>query len=274
MLLSSIFHAWRLQRWNSNKIFFNYSLLILLLCNLSSYSQTTPPNADGSIDQRVEALLKRMTLEEKVEQLQSQLLFPEKYKDRNFTVGHFRNIAHFMHKIEPASAGACAAAINEDTRQSIAASRFGIPGLQHGEALHGAQWGMATVFPQCIGLAASFDDSLVFRVGEVVASELRAVGVRQVYAPVINIARDPRWGRMQETYGEDVWLTSRMGVAYTKALQRGGVISTLKHLVDNYGDGGHDSYASDRSWRSLREVYLEPFRVCVTEGGRRYHGRL
>lgn len=172
-----------------------------------------------------------------------------------------------MHLNGSATASACAAAINEDTRKSIAANRLGIPVLQHGEALHGAQWGMATVFPQCIGLAATFDDSLVFHAGEVVARELRAVGVRQVYAPVINIARDPRWERMQETYGEDVYLTSRMGVAYTKALQQSGIISMLKHLVDNYGAGGHDSYASDDSWRSLREVYLEPFRVCVMKGG-------
>ncbi|HEV3325634.1 MAG TPA: glycoside hydrolase family 3 N-terminal domain-containing protein [Puia sp.] len=209
-----------------------------------------------------------MTLDEKIAQLQSQMIpFPSYPKSRNFSVGHFRNIAHFMHKKGPVSPGTCAAAINEDTRRSIAASRFGIPVLQHGEALHGASWGMATVFPQCIGIAAGFDDSLLFRVGVAVARELRAVGVRQVYAPVINIARDPRWGRMEETYGEDVFLTSRMGVAYTKALQQGGVTATLKHFVDNYGAGGHDSYASENSWRTLRETYLEPFRVCIVDGG-------
>ena len=217
---------------------------------------------------RAEDLLRRMTLEEKVSQLQSQLLFLPNYSQRrNYAVGHFRNIAHFMHKYSPATPGTCAAAINKDTRRSIEATRLGIPVLQHGEALHGANWGMTTVFPQCIGIAATFDDSLLFRVGEAVAQELRAVGVRQVYAPVINIARDPRWGRMQETYGEDVYLTSRMGVAYTKALQQGGVIATLKHFVDNYGAGGHDSYASETSWRALRETYLEPFRACIVEGG-------
>ena len=247
--------------------FFCMVLSAAVFLAISGDSQTISADSSRRIDQRVEDLLKRMTLEEKVYQLQSQLLMPEKYKERNFAVGHVRDIVDFMHKNGALTAGTCATAINEDTRQSILASRLGIPVLQQGEALHGANWGMATVFPQCIGLAATFDDSLVFHAGEVVARELRAVGVREVYAPVINIARDPRWGRLQETYGEDVYLTSRMGVAYTKALQQGGIIATLKHLVDNYGTGGHDSYASDDSWRTLREVYLEPFRVCVIEGG-------
>ncbi len=98
---------------------------------------------------------------------------------------------------------------------------------------------------------------------------LRAIGVRQVYAPVVNITRDQRWGRGQESYGEDVLLNSRMGVAYVKALEGSGVVATPKHFVDNYGEGGHDSYASPMSWRVLREVYLEPFRACIQEGGAR-----
>ena len=101
------------------------------------------------------------------------------------------------------------------------------------------------------------------------AKELRAVGVRQVYAPVVNITRDQRWGRGQESYGEDVLLNSRMGVAYVKSLEEGGIVATPKHYVDNYGEGGHDSFASQMSWRALREVYLEPFRACVQEGGAR-----
>ena len=247
-----------------------YLTAVFLLSWGTGYGQKPVLYKDSSrsISVRVDDLISRMTLEEKIAQLQSQLLFFPRYaQGRDFTVGHVRNIAHFMHEKGPSTPGACAAAINEDTRKSIAANRLRIPVLQHGEALHGAQWGMATVFPQCIGLAATFNDNLIYRVGEAVASELRAVGVRQVYAPVINIARDPRWGRMQETYGEDVHLTSRMGIAYTKALQQGGVIATLKHFVDNYGAGGHDSYASETSWRTLREVYLEPFRACIQEGG-------
>ena len=221
------------------------------------------------VDKRVKDLMKRMSLEEKVAQISAQLLFMDEYYDRrDYTAGHVRNVGHFLPdgglSNDPASV---ARAINEDTRRSIEASRWGIPVLQHGEALHGAQWGNATCFPQSIAFGATFDEDLYYRVGQVVAEELRAVGVRQVYAPVINITRDQRWGRGQESYGEDVLLNSRMGVAYVKALQDGGVVATPKHFVDNYGEGGHDSFASTTSWRELREVYLEPFRACIEEGG-------
>jgi beta-glucosidase len=245
---------------------------IILACGACSTDNEAYRKADLPVEKRVENLIRQMTPEEKVEQLQSQLLFRDKYDtERNFKVGHTRNIAHFLHygKPEPVSASECAEAINEDTRKSIAASRLDIPVLQHGEALHGAQWGNATCFPQSIAFAAAFDDELYGQVGQVVAKELRAVGVRQVYAPVINVSRDPRWGRTEETYGEDVLLNSRMGVAYVRALEEGGVIATPKHFVDNYGDGGHDSYASNTSWRVLREVFLEPFRACIEEGGAR-----
>ncbi len=224
-----------------------------------------------SPEQRANDLIDRMTLEEKVFQLRSQMKFMQEYNDRDFRVGNVRNIGHFMHRDAkvPVTAGACAEAINADTRKSIEASRWGIPVLQHGEALHGAQWGSATCFPQSIGMAAAFDDEFYFRVGQVVTKELRAVGVRQGLAPVVNISRDPRWGRTEESYGEDVFLSSRMGVAYVKALEQGGVIATPKHFADNYSDGGHDSYASDNSWRVLRETFLEPFRACIVEGGAR-----
>ena len=217
------------------------------------------------VEKRVKDLMKRMSLEEKAAQLSAQLLFIEQFaENRDYTVGHVRNVGHFMANASPE---AVAQAINEDTRRSIEANRWGIPVLQHGEALHGAQWGNATCFPQSIAMGATFDEDLYHRVGQVVAEELRAVGVRQVYAPVINITRDQRWGRGQESYGEDVLLNSRMGVAYVKALEEGGIVATPKHFVDNYGEGGHDSFASITSWRELREVYLEPFRACFEEGG-------
>ncbi|MBO4624987.1 MAG: glycoside hydrolase family 3 C-terminal domain-containing protein [Bacteroidales bacterium] len=219
------------------------------------------------VEKRVCDLMKRMSTEEKVAQLSAQLLFDDEfYEKRDYKAGHVRNVGHFMPNASPS---AVAEAINQDTRLSMEASRWGIPVLQHGEALHGAQWGNATCFPQSIAMGATFDDNLYYSVGQVVAEELRAVGVRQVYAPVINITRDQRWGRGQESYGEDVLLNSRMGVAYVKALQEGGVVATPKHFVDNYGEGGHDSFASITSWRELREVYLEPFRACFQEGGAR-----
>jgi beta-glucosidase len=254
-----------------NKSFLFIILLLAFTAGSLSAQKFPYQNASLPVQQRVDDLLKRMTLEEKVLQLRSNMLYLKHYNERDFKVGHVRNIAHFMHRetkdtIRP---NQCAAAINLDTRKSVEANRFGIPVLQHGEALHGAQWGNATCFPQSIGMAATFDDAFYFKVGQTVTKELRAVGVRQVLAPVINISRDPRWGRTEETYGEDVYLVSRMGVAYTKALEGGGVISTPKHFVDNYGDAGHDSYASNNSWRVLRETFLEPFRVCIEEGGAR-----
>jgi beta-glucosidase len=233
-----------------------------------------PVNADAKlpVDKRVNDLISKMSIEEKVEQLQSQMLFMKDYPaQRNYKVGNTRNIAHFMHtgKNGSVSPSQCAEAINKDTRQSIEANRWGIPVLQHGEALHGAQWGNATCFPQSIGMAAGFDADFYYQTGLVVAKELRAVGVRQILSPVVNIVRDPRWGRAEETYGEDVFLSSQMGVALTKAVEQNGIIATPKHFVDNYGDGGHDSYASNMSWRTLREVFLEPFRACFEEGGAR-----
>ncbi|MDR2859105.1 MAG: glycoside hydrolase family 3 C-terminal domain-containing protein [Mediterranea sp.] len=247
------------------------SLIAGFTLNVHSEKKPDYKNPKLPIEKRVDNLISLMTLEEKVLQLQSQLTFLNQYKDRNWEVGHFRNIAHFLHNGPngPASTIDCAKAVNEDTRKSIEANRLGIPVLQHGEALHDAMWGVATCFPQSISMAATFDDEFYYRVGEAIAKETHAVGVRQVYAPVINISRDPRWGRTEESYGEDVFLTSRMGVAYTKAFEKEGVIASPKHYVDNYGDGGHDSFASGMSWRILREVFLEPFRACIEEGGAR-----
>jgi beta-glucosidase len=251
-----------------------FSILAFIMGSVNiAYSQNVPAYKDAKlpVEQRVNNLISLMTVEEKVEQLRSQLLFGTEFGKRNYKLGHIRNKAHFIHDAPegPASTLRCAEIINEDSRDALKANRLGIPVLQHGEALHIALWGNATCFPQSIGMAATFDDDFYYRVAEAIAKETKAVGVRQVYAPVVNISRDPRWGRTEESYGEDVLLNSRMGVAYTKAAEKNGVITSPKHYVDNYGDGGHDSYASNVSWRTLREVFLEPFRACVEEGGAR-----
>ena len=249
-----------------------FTVLSLALVCISADARKYPyQDPKLPVEQRVEDLMGRMSLEEKVNQMSAQLLFMDQFfEERDYTKGHIRNIGHFLWDgnipNDPASA---AKHINEDTKRSIEASRWGIPVLQHGEALHGAQWGDATCFPQSISMAATFDTDLYHQVALVIAEELRAVGVRQVYAPVVNISRDQRWGRAQESYGEDVLLNSAFGVAYVKALEGSGVVTTPKHFVDNYGEGGHDSYPSVTSWRVLREVYLEPFRACFQEGGSR-----
>ena len=222
------------------------------------------------IPARVDDLLSRMSVEEKVAQLRSQMVRKQESPRRDHTVGHVRTVTHFLHK-EGArkSATECAEINNSDIEKSIEANRWGVPVLTNGEALHGANWGDATCFPQSIALAAMWDEELMGEVATVIARELKAVNVRQVFAPVINIGRDSRWGRTQETYGEDVYLTSRTALAYVRALEGMNIITSPKHFVDNYGEGGRDSNVSNTSWRVLREVFLEPFRVCVQEGGSR-----
>jgi len=183
--------------------------------------------------------------------------------------GHYRNPGHFMHykRQIPASPSEVAKRINRDVQLSMDASAHAIPPIENGEALHGAQWGMATCFPQPISMASTFDDALTERVADAVGKECIAVGVRQVFAPVINVTRDCRWGRTMESYGEDALLNSNMGAAVCRGLEKNGVIATPKHYVDNYAAGGRDSNYSDTSERTLREVFLKPFEKCFKEGG-------
>ena len=221
---------------------------------------------------RAEALLKTLTLEEKMYQLSAQMVWDvkEDYEDkRNHKEGNYRNPGHFMHfdRPEPATPAEVAQRINRDVQLTMDAHPHPIPPLEHGEALHGAQWGMATCFPQPIAMAAMFDDDMVERIADVIGKECAAVGVRQALTPVVNIARDCRWGRTVETFGEDVLLSSNTGVAICKGLQKNGVIATPKHYADNYSDGGRDSNYSDSSERTMREVWLKPFEACFKEGG-------
>jgi beta-glucosidase len=157
------------------------------------------------------------------------------------------------------------------------------------EGLHGlARNGAATVFPQAIGLAATWDTALIGRVGDTVATEARAKFNAQqagadrtiyqgltIWSPNINIFRDPRWGRGQETYGEDPYLTGRLGVAFIAGLQgpdpmHPKVIATPKHFAVHSGpEAGRDGFDVDPSPRELEETYLPAFRAAVIEGGAR-----
>ncbi len=198
-----------------------------------------------SFKERAEALLSEMTVEEKACQLSAEMLIMSDSKDiRDYRLGNARNPAHFIHwdfdkkVLAPKSVREVVECVNEDVKRSRQANRFGIPVLLHEEALHGAQWGMGSCFPQPIGLASSFDDSLVEEVADCIGKECCAVGVRQVLAPVVNVCRDSRWGRAMETFGEDVLLNANFGVAMCKGFEQNGVIATPKHFVDNYSDGG------------------------------------
>ena len=222
--------------------------------------------------QRATELLSHMSLDEKLYQLSSQMIFnvdADYEVQRDHRLGNFRNPGHFMHhgKAVPASAAAVAERINRDVQLTMDALPNKIPPIEHGEALHGAQWGMATSFPQPIGMASMFDDEMAEKIGDAIGKECAAVGVRQALTPVVNVARDCRWGRTIETFGEDVLLNSNMGAAICRGLQKNGVIATPKHYADNYSHGGRDSNVSDTSERTMREVFLKPFEKCFKEGG-------
>ena len=221
---------------------------------------------------RAQELLAQLSLDEKLYQLSSQMIYSveDDYEQkRNPMQGNYRNPGHFMHrgKKEAVTPAQVTERINRDVRMSMDAQPHAIPPIEHGEALHGAQWGMATCFPQPIGMASMFDDEMAAQIGDVIGRECAVVGVRQALTPVVNVVRDCRWGRTIETFGEDVLLSSNMGVAICRGLQKNGVIATPKHYADNYSYGGRDSNVSDTSERTMREVYLKPFEHCFKEGG-------
>ncbi|MBQ3499237.1 MAG: glycoside hydrolase family 3 C-terminal domain-containing protein [Clostridia bacterium] len=221
---------------------------------------------------KAEELLKKLSLEEKICQLSCQMLYPirDDYEERRmYKFGNFRNPGHFLHEHrgEPVSPAEVTDEINRDIRRSMECNSQAVPPIEHAEALHGAQWGMATCFPQPIGMASMFDDELVEQIGDVIGKECAVVGVRQALTPVVNVVRDCRWGRTIESFGEDVLINSDMGAAICRGLQKNGVIATPKHYADNYSYGGRDSNVSETCERTMREVYLKPFEKCIKQGG-------
>ena len=239
--------------------------LILALALLSWRSATAQPYRDASlpVEARVQDLLARMTPQEKFWQL-FMLAGSLEGGPQRYTEGAFG----FQIGVSPGGEEA-AAYVNEIQRHFVEGTRLGIPIIPFAEALHGLVQEGATVFPQAIGLAATFDTALVGEVSGAIADQCRASGIRMVLSPVVNIAADVRWGRVEETYGEDPYLSGEMGVAFVSELERRGVITTPKHLIANSGDGGRDSYPIHCNERLLREVHLPPFAACVRRGGSR-----
>lgn len=159
--------------------------------------------------------------------------------------------------------------INAIQRFFAEKTRLGIPIIPFDEALHGLAREGALVFPQAIGLAATWDTGLVARVARAAARETRSRGIRQVLSPVVNIASDVRWGRVEETFGEDPLLASVMGLAFVRAFEAAGIVTTPKHFVANVGEGGRDSYPVDYSARMLEETFFPPFETALRAGGAR-----
>ena len=207
------------------------------------------------VEERVEDLLSRMTLEEKVAQLQS---------GRGIGRHGIGNLTHVTRDLPPRE-GAVKA--NELQIRAIEGTRLGVPVIIHDECLHGCMAYHSTSFPQAIALAATWDPNLVYRVAKAIARETRARGIHQCLSPVVNIVRDVRAGRTEESFGEDPYLASAMGAAFCRALREEGVIATPKHFVANFvGDGGRDSHEIHFSERILREVYFPAFMACIKAG--------
>ena len=212
-------------------------------------------NPNLPVEVRVEDLLSRMTLEEKVAQLQSGVEIGK------HGIG---NLTHVTRRLGPREAAEKA---NELQVQAIEKTRLGIPVIIHDECLHGCMVYHATSFPQAIGLAATWNPDLVYKVAKAIARETRSRGIHQCLSPVVNIVRDVRAGRTEESFGEDPYLTAVMGAAYCKALREEGVIATPKHFVANFvGDGGRDSNEIHFSERILREIYFPGFKACIKAG--------
>jgi beta-glucosidase len=230
-----------------------------------------------SIERRTADLLSRMTLEEKFWQM---FMIPG---DLSLGKDKLRHGIFGLQIATAASApgesgqmlryGASGAArdvalrINAIQKFFVEETRLGIPAVFFDETLHGLVRDGATAFPQSVGLAATWDTGLMERVASAVAREARSRGIRQALSPSLEVVRDVRWGRVEEVYGEDPFLASRMGAAYVQAYERTGVIATPKVVIANAGDGGRDSYPVHASERSLEEVYFPPFEAAVREGG-------
>jgi len=223
---------------------------------------------------RVESLLKKMTLEEKTAQITS-IDTREVLDGRKVSFEKCRAlIPHGIGEIsrvggdtdfKPHEIADATRAIQEFV---VKETRLGIPALVHEECLSGYMARHATTFPQAIGMAGTWNPSLIRNAADSIRKLMRAVGVHQGLAPLFDVAREPRWGRIEETFGEDPYLIGAIGCGYVKGLQGDdltkGVIATGKHFV-GYGipDGGRNIAAVRLGPREMRDVYLLPFEAAV-----------
>lgn len=256
-------------------------ILFLMLLAATVQAQTPPlyKNANAPVEQRVNDLLRRMTPEEKFWQLfmipgDLDQAEPNQYRNGIFgfqvSAGNRGDVGGQMLQYNTSeSAVALAKKINGIQRYFVENSRLGIPVIAFDEALHGLVRDGGTAFPQSIALAATWDTALMSQVANAIATETRQRGIRQILSPVVNIASDVRWGRTEETYGEDPFLSSAMGVNFVRAFEQKGIITTPKHFVANVGDGGRDSYPIQFNERLLEEIYFPPFKACIEQGGSR-----
>ena len=240
-------------------------------------SASLAPHLDPAlaIGERVDALLDLMTLEEKSFQLTSVPPWylvsadgsrPEKLEETlRIAPGHICNFG----VDDPVT---MADIVGRLQRTVVEGTRLGIPLLIHAEALNGFLAGGHMVFPTATGLAATWSPALVQEMSDLIRRQMKRVGVRQALSPNMDIALDPRWGRVHETYGEDPYLVAAMSVAYTKGLQsddlRNGVLATAKHFI-GYGspEGGMNLSAYEGGPRRTRDLFAFPFEAAIHLAG-------
>lgn len=254
----------------------------------SSYSDAPYRDKSRALRERVADLLSRMTLEEKAAQMvcvwnlkKETLLDDQGRFDPAKAAKHYGG-GHGLGQIgRPGDFGAgagpreMAELTNSVQRFFIQNSRLGIPVVFHDECLHGHVGVGGTSFPQPIGLGATFNPELVRELYSMTAREARARGVHHALTPVVDVAREPRWGRVEETFGEDPYLVSRMGVAAVRGFQgdasfkdKQHIVATLKHFAAHgQPESGTNCAPVNVSERLLREVFLTPFKAAVCEGG-------
>ncbi|MBM9623110.1 glycoside hydrolase family 3 N-terminal domain-containing protein [Streptomyces zhihengii] len=244
------------------------------------------PWRDASLapGERVSDLIGRMTLEEKTAQLygvwvgadtdgdgvaphQNDMVDPVDW-DTLITRGLGQLTRPFgTAPVDPATG---ALALARAQRRIVEANRFGIPALTHEECLAGfTAWG-ATAYPVPLAWGAAFDPELVTRMARRIGDDLRSVGVHQGLAPVLDVVRDLRWGRVEETVGEDPYLVATIGTAYVRGLESAGVVATLKHFAGYSASAGARNLAPVRAGaRELADVILPPFEMALRDGGAR-----
>jgi len=230
-------------------------------------------NPELPVKARVADLLSRMTIEEKARQMDmyggGSVRGPGGFSAEKAAEVMGELGMGSIHDLYPRAPLA-----NQIQRYAVENTRLGIPILFIEEGLHGLCAGGYTIFPQAIGMAATWDTDLVQKIGAVIGAESRASGVHECLSPVLGLARDPRWGRTEETYGEDTYLASRMAVAMVTGMQGKTlnsdhtIIAEPKHFAaHSIPEGGRNTAPVPIGERELREVFLPVFRAAFVEGG-------
>lgn len=254
-------------------------LFFLFAISVSTAFGQLYKDSTQAVESRVKDLLNRMTLEEKFWQV---FMVPADLDSSNASLFQHGIFGIQLSAAAQGDAGGqllsyntsdnattLARKINNAQRFFIEKTRLGIPIIPFDEALHGLVRSDATSFPQSIAMAATWDTTLIRQATGHIAKECRVRGIKQILSPVINLATDVRWGRTEETYGEDPFLTTQMGLAFVRSFESQGIITTPKHFVANVGDGGRDSYPIHLSERALEETHFVPFKQVIQIGNAR-----